>query len=410
MRKFRVLGSRRTWLGGVLIAALTATSCGGGERAVSIVDSDIATSTTEVPDELDTTSVPATTTAPEVTTQPATTPATTAPQTTLPDATLPDGDAALKSALTALEQATAYRVSASTATTLIVAALNISNRQHLDPERPMTVVSVDADGEIHTALDLGPTLAALATSGTDPAVAEALDQVSAELWLSGDRLVIDATGYAPLAAVNPAADLGPFAPGVGVVDLARFEDVGGEELLGVLIGSTPVDPVVLGQRLPDALSNIEQTGPVSFSAAAMYSDVVTAMGGDLEQSSLGAAVGIAQALGIDPNLLGAFYADFFRRSPAVVEIELAASGALETVLIMADFSGLYDELFTTESGLFSDVSESDLAEARAQFANTEFSIESLMQFEIDPSIEVELPTGDLEDRTELALAYLASVG
>lgn len=123
----------------------------------------------------------------------------------------------------------AFRVSSSTGQILRSSGLGVDLVQAVDPSRPSVIAEVAADGDFYVSLDLGPLLAVLV--GGNPEVADALDQASMQIWVTDDVLVIDATGYQGIADLNPTADLGPFRPGIGTVDLARLGDIGGEDLV-----------------------------------------------------------------------------------------------------------------------------------------------------------------------------------
>lgn len=313
--------------------------------------------------------------------------------------------AALLAAFSNLGEARAYRVYTSSATVNRVPSLGVDATTQIDPTRPMVVLEVAPNGDSHTVLDLGPMLAAPVA---DPALARELDAVGAELWLTGTRLIIDATGYQPVADLNPTYDLGPFRPGVGEVDLTRAEAVGGDELVAALVGGAPVNPIRLAATLPASLEDVVQDpdDPSVFTARSTHTTVLEAFGGDPEANAVAMAAGLAPALSVPAPELADFYVSVFARADADLELRISTSGVLETVSIVTDLSSIYSEMFSEESGLF-EMTSAEREEARSYFADAVLVVESLTSFELDDSIVIDPPPGEFEDRTQDAIDYLA---
>ncbi len=387
-------------------AALVLAGCGGTSEEADDVPATSAPSTS-APDPSP--STPTTSVEPTLLT-------TTSPSTPVPSSaasTVPaDSGNALSALITAFSQYDAqqpYRVTTVTGQTMRVEALGIDNVQAADPSRPTTIVEVTSSGDQHIVLDLGPTFAAMATG--NPEASAALDGVGAEMWIVGEVLTIDSTRYQAVADINPTFDLGPFAPGIGVIDLARLGDIGGPELVEALAGSSVPDPVELGKRLPESLDAVAQdpSDPLRFTATASYADVIAAQGSDIDTAARSIAVGLAPALGLDVDDLAEFYADYYRGTESDVEIVVGPDGALQSLRVASDLSGIYDAIFSPESGLALDGTEAELSQARAQFAGAEWTIETISTFAIDPSITVAAPPGDHEDRTDIALDFFAEL-
>ncbi len=325
-----------------------------------------------------------------------------------PDPPLGDGVDALLAVLSDTGESGSFRVSATTGQTLRSSALGLDQVQEADPARPTTIVEVAENGDSYIFVDLGPVFAALAAG--DPVTAAALDATQLRMWTSADSLVIDSTGYQAVADLNPGADLGPFTPGIGVVDLNRLGGLGGADLAEALVGNV-ASPMELAARLPTALDDIAQDpdNALIFTATASYSAMIEATGGDVQTAARGVAVGIAPAIGLSVDELAAFYERYYGSVQADLVITATQDGRLASIGITTDLSSVYSEVFSATSGLDLGMSEADLTDTREQFADTVWIIETLSTFEFDDSIVVAPPSGDFEDRTELALTFFAEL-
>jgi len=401
----------------VLVPLLLVAACGIGDPGAEVTDATIAsavdhgagTQTTQPTIEVtETSSVDA---APREAT-----PATAPPDASLIEGTPPEGSAnsdasalLLNSLLATANEVGPYRVSTSTGQVVRSTALGVDQVQELNPSRPTMVAEVAPNGDSNIFVDLGPLFAA--SAGGNPEVAAALDQTSLELWISAETLVIDATGYQPIADLNPTAELGPFEPGIGVIDLKRIGDIGGRELLEALVGSGVVDPVILAENLPNALDDITQdpADPLLFTAKASYAAALQAQGADLESATRAVAVGIAPAIGVSVDELAGFYQRYYESLPAQIAITLDGDGALVSFGVTADLSSVYQAIGSPDSGIDVGMSDDELADFRELFADTLWIIESVTTFEFDDSIVIVPPSGDYEDRTDKALEFFAEL-
>ncbi|MEK7422747.1 MAG: hypothetical protein AAB131_02785 [Actinomycetota bacterium] len=318
---------------------------------------------------------------------------------------------AIESAASKLAGPVAYRLRTANGQVLQVSALGIDVKQEIDPDRPTTIVEVAANGDIHTVIDIGPLLGPLVSA--NPGAAAAVDAARVELWQDSTRIIIDARGIQVLVDFNPSSDLGPFAPGLAVIDLTALGESGHEDLVAALVGSTVVDPIVLGARLPSAFDKIERDpdDPSKYLASASYADVLEAVGGaDFERLVRAAGLGIARALRLDLDDLTAYYVRQFESIRTDVVITIGDDGALSSLEFSADLSSVFVQLFAEDSGIeFDGATEADLAEASAAVADARWLVTGSTTFELDESIAFVPPEGDFEDRTEAAGRFLAGL-
>jgi len=325
-----------------------------------------------------------------------------------PEATVNAGGELLLAALSQATDPGPFRVSSTTAQVLRSSALGVDQVQEADPERPTTVIEVSGSGDSYLFLDLGPIFAPLAAG--DPAVTAALDTTRLEMWTSADALVIDATGYQAIADLNPAADLGPFNPGIGMIDLNRLGGLGGADLAEALVGGV-VNPAELAARLPAILANIvpDPLDPLLYTATSDYAPLLEAMGADLVTTTRGVAIGIAPAIGLSVDDLAAFYQNYYASVTAELVIALTPDGALSSISVTTDLSSVYTEIYSEGTGLDLGLGAAELADTRELFADTVWIIEASSVFEFDDTIVVSPPTGDFEDRTDVALEFFAEL-
>ncbi|MCP3854790.1 MAG: hypothetical protein GY745_00410 [Actinomycetia bacterium] len=334
-----------------------------------------------------------------------------APTTTLgePLQNTSGASARVAAAFAALEQGRPYRVATSAGQVLEIAVLGIDQTQELDSSRPTSILEVNADGDSYFFVDMGPVLAPLVAGLPD--IAAKVDATHLEIWVSRDRMVIDATGYQPIADLNPGQDLGPYAPGVGFIDLEALGGLGGQELVEALIGSSALDPVQMAEQLPSRLGAVTEDpeDPGVFRAQASYGDVVRAMGGDVVSLSRGLAVGIAPTIRLSVDELAGFYQHFYEATPTEVVITITDDGAISSIGMTTDMSGIYEAAFDPDSGLDIGLSAGELADTQRMFADSVNVIETLSVFELDDSITIDPPDGDLEDRTGAAATFFAEL-
>lgn len=328
---------------------------------------------------------------------------TTQPSTAEPDALSPAE--AVGAASRELATARAYRVTTSSAQVLEIAALNAHTVQELDPSRPTTSADVAANGVAHIVIDLGPILGPLMSG--NPEAAAAIDSAHVELWTTPELIYIDATGYQPIADLNPTADLGPFAPGLGVIDLARFGEASSDDLLAALVGSGVPDPTLLATSLPAALDAVaaDPARPRVFTATATYATLLEAVGNDVDDVTHATARPIANALGIDEGHLADFYERFYRSTNCDVTITVGPDDVLSSLEFEVDLSSIFEQMFDPDDGL--DIgTDATSAQARTMFDGAVWRTRVLTTFDLDDSITVAPPVGDFEDRTDVAIQFL----
>lgn len=314
---------------------------------------------------------------------------------------------AILAAFSDLGSGVAFRSTMAQAQSISIPALGVDNEAQLDPERPMMTIEVAVNGDSSVYLDMGPTLSAI--SGGDQAVVAALDDVHAELWIVGDVLTIDATGYQPLADLAPDYPLGPFAPGIGTVDLAAMGELGGDDLITVMTGSV-VDPVTLAVTLPASLVGVERdaSDPNRYTATVPYDDLLRAQGADPEINARTMAVSMAPLFGGDVDAAAEVFRSYLET--VVVDVELAiADGVLASMGTTADLSGIFAALVGEGSPLVDGLSDSERREVESIMGDAVQILETLTTFELDDSIVIAPPAGEFEDRTQLAIEFATAV-
>ena len=121
------------------------------------------------------------------------------------------------------------------------------------------------------------------------------------------------------------------------------------------------------------------------------------------------ATPVAQAMRGDVEDVAAFYVSLYRSTPAAVTVTVGADGVLSAVAVSADMSAIFELMFDPEAGIDFGGTPAQLADAREQFAGTVWQLQQRITFQLDPTIAVTPPTGDLEDRTQLAAEFLAAM-
>lgn len=318
------------------------------------------------------------------------------PETTEPEAA--EDLTGLDQAFAEAASATSYRIRQYNAQTMQSSALGVDTETEIDPDRPAVVGEISADRS-HMEIDITSMLGPMAA--TD-------EPVVLEMWTGPDRLVVDTTSYAQIADQNPGADLGPLAPGIAYVDLAR---VGADspDLLAALVGTGFVDMAEIAERLPAALQDVEQAGDGTYRGRAPYADVVEAMGGDIEQTARGLAAGLALNLQVDPAAVAQLYTDYYREVLSEVTVEVDGD-TVRAVEVHTDLSDIYERIFAPGSGLDLGLSEAELSQAQDAFADTVLTVTARVVFEAAPDLEVPEPPATDDDRTDAWIALLETAG
>ena len=294
----------------------------------------------------------------------------------------------LEDAFLATADASGYRITQSVGQTISSPALGLDTDVPLDEENPTVMGEVTPDAS-HLRMDLSAVFAPML--GDDAAT------VGFEIWSAPDRLVVDTTDYAVIADRNPAADLGPFEPGVSFVDL---EALRGErsDLLAAMVGQGVADPGELADRLPDALDGVEQRGR-SYAGTASYADLLEALGSDPDVVARSAAAGIALNLTIDPDVLTDFYVEFYAATDVDITVDVGNDGTVRSLHYDADLSGLFPALVDHGEELGLDIPADQLDEARTALGETVWTLETLIRFEVVDDLRMAPAPATTDDRT-----------
>ena len=278
-----------------------------------------------------------------------------------------------------------------------VEVLGLDSSTEPDPERPLAVTEVDADGDQHSVVDLSVNLAALA----EPA---GIDGVGFETWVVGNMITIDTTGFEELAQ-GGAADLGVFRPGVWTADIGTL-GADRDQVVAAVVGTGLADPARLGGAFLESLEGIEvdPDDPTLFHATTDYASLSAVLGQDIELVARSAAGGIAQSTGIDLDALAEVYLEVYRDAPVELDVVIV-DGALQTLSSTTDLSAIWSALFAAGDDLGFGATPADEAGLAAGI----LVIEQQTSFEFDDSIEVEAPTTADEDRTDELAAFLAPI-
>ena len=305
----------------------------------------------------------------------------------------------LAEAFAATAEATSYRLTNSVGQTISSSAMGVDTSTEADPEDPMMVMEVTPEGT-HTSADLSKLFG--------PMMGQDLGSIGFEIWVDEDRMVVDTRGYAALLNANPGAELGPFEPGVSYVDLDAL-GLESPDLVTAAVGAAMPDLRVMAERLPQVLDGVEQTG-TTFTGVASYADVLEALGADLDHTSRGAAAGVALNLDVEVDELAAIYASFYEEIPFDVTVVVTSTGILRSVHYQGDLSGIYQAIFDHPEALGLDVSDEELEQARELFADTEWTLEALLQFEVVEDLELPPAPEATEDRTDEWITFLREAG
>jgi hypothetical protein len=260
-----------------------------------------------------------------------------------------------------------------------------------DPATPMSYVEVDADGEQHTVVDLAPMMNAILSASGLGAGADAAamlgGDLSMETWLSGSTITIDVGGFAPILQQNVGSSE-IFPAEVFTVDVDRLADgLDAPAVASAITGQAAPDPVEMAEVLGEALADAEAVDADRYAGTLTLAEYSAAFGQDIDDL-LGSLGGVADVANVD----AATIREAFDAITIDVEVTLA-DGAVDTLRFDLDMSPL---LATIGAG----VGAGDRSDGK-------FVITMLMDYEIDPSIDVVVPTGDFPDGTDQYLDLLA---
>lgn len=319
---------------------------------------------------------------------------------TLPDAEnlIEDADAQGISPLAlAFEQAvdaSSYRAEIAMGMTMSLGAEG-SIEFPADPSTPTSFVEVDAEGEQYTLVDLAPVMRAMLGPSGPGEGADAAGllggDLSMETWQAGSTITIDVGGFAPMLQQN-GGSAGVFPAEVFTVDVDRLaEGLGAPEVAASMTGQAAPDPAEMASVLRDALTDADSADGERYAGTLTLAEFSAAFGQDVEA--------LLDALGTTGEISGSDAAEMqnlFDDVTVDVEVVLAA-GVVDTLRFDIDFSTVMAALAIAETPGASDVP-----------ADATFAMTMLMDYEIDPSIDVVVPTGDFPDGTDQYLDLLGA--
>lgn len=332
----------------------------------------------------------------------------------LPEATLPapepaDRDltpaAALAQALDAMSTSSEpFRVTMSTGMVQRLPAEGVDVDQPLDPDVAASVTEVDAEGDTHVSVDVSALFAGYRDEGDHD-----LD-LGLEIWSTPTRAVVDTSDFIDLALRAPGYGWGAYAPGMFEIDLAAAVELGTSELAGLVGASTPLPPVEIARALRASVESVEPVDgdPNSFRATVPLATLVEVQGDSIDARAVAVASSMAQQVQVEPAELAAALAEFYESRTVDLEVTLDPAGTVRSIGVQSDMSELYATVFGPGSGLFD--TEAEQREAEQATEGAELRLEVLLQFEVDPTIDVELPAGEFEDRTALFVEMAREAG
>ena len=305
----------------------------------------------------------------------------------------------LENAFLATAGASGYRITQSMGQTISSPALGMDIDLPLDEEHPTVVGEVTPDAS-HVRVDLSAVLGPMLGDDAPP--------VGFEIWSGPDRMVLDTREYAVITDLNPDADLGPFEPGVSFVDLEAVR-VGRPDLLAAITGQGLADPEELAHRLPEALDGVEQTER-SFTGTASYADLLEALGSDPDVIVRSVAAGAALNLDVEPDVLTRFYLEYFAATDADITVDVATDGTVGSLHYGVDLSGLFPAVVDHGDELGLEIPTDQVDEARDAFAETVWTLETVIHFEVMDDLRMAQAPATTDDRTAEWLAFLRDGG
>ncbi len=336
-------------------------------------------------------------TVPDTTVPETTVPATTVPATTVAEAQV-DEDASLAKLKVALDQASTasgYRISTSQGQVLQVPGLGVDQVIELDRTAPAIVAEVDADGETVSLVDVGALF-----GGGDLGF-----EVGLITWQDDGELIVDTSDYERLVEFDPTLETSPFRPGMFRVDLDTARSSGVDNIVELIVGSGVVDPASLAVALQAALGTAEVVDGEAdtFDISTTYAEFLEATGQDLNTVARGIASGVAPSVGVDVDELSDLYVAAYREAPTRVRVTIDETG-VDTIELEANVSQIWEMIPDLVAQTDPTVSEAQLD---LLFDGGVLRVEQFIDFDLDDSIDVVLPEGDFEDRTEELVALFA---
>ncbi len=278
--------------------------------------------------------------------------------------------------------------------------MGVDSDTEIDHTRPTVAAEITPDQQ-HMEIDMGPVLGPLVG---DPDIA-----LGMEMWIDAERLVIDTSSFAMFDDVA-GAQLGPMAPGVAFVDLAAL-GAESDAVVTALVGRGQPTLAELAADVPPVLRDVERVpgDQLVFEGTATFFDVMTALGSDVEVNAKATAAGVALNLDVDPATLGQVYIDFYEQLETDVSIAITESGLMDSITMTADLAGIFDFMYATDA-LFPDLTAAERDAASEAFADTEWTMTTMLSFEPDDDLVIADPPATTDDRTDLWHDFLVSSG
>lgn len=288
--------------------------------------------------------------------------------------------------------ATAYRVEMAIGMNLEMGgAFGAAMQLEADLETPMMTMESDAEGQQYTVVDLAPMMeATMEASGADMSALFG-DDLGMETWLDGTTLYADLGGFSDIMAMSGTS----FPSDRFSVDLTQLgAAIGGADVASALSGQAAPDPVEMAEVLREVLTEADGDG-TSYSGTIGFLDYARAFGQDPSAMLGGSSTGFGDLLGDE----GAeAILDLFDDVEAQVDVTLA-DGAVDTIRFDVDLAPMFTGIVDAVAATGQEVSDAERAEAESMFADASFDMTMLLDYDLDPTVDVVVPTGDFPDAT-----------
>lgn len=321
----------------------------------------------------------------------------------LPDADAPleraegDGVSALSAALEQTSTATSYRATTATGLAFDLGALGQSMEFEADLANPTSLIEVDADGDQYLRVDVAP-MANAFLGGMDSTGSLGEDS-TLEMWLDGSTVTMDLGAFGPLAGQGgDASTLDPEQ--IFTVDLDRLADGLDTPQIAAAVTSQPApDPVQMASVLTEVLGDSAQIDGDTYSGTLSLSDYAAAFGSGAD-SMLGGMDAAFSELG------GAGAADAMADLLDDITVDVSmtlADGAVDVVRFELDLTPIWKALpeIMQEGG--GDIGAGGLGDMSQLLADATFEMTMLLDYDLDPTIDVVAPQGDFPDATDTFL-------
>ena len=331
------------------------------------------------------------------------------------DARLPDaerltddadalGVSALALAFDQAGEAVSYRMEMAMGMDMSAAGQDISFEA--DPATPMVFVEADSDGEQYTRMDMAPMMTAMLGGSELDTTGLFGGDLSMETWMTGDILIMDVGGFGPILEQNAGtAEL--FPADIFTVDLGQLQNgVGGAEVAAAMSGQSAPDPVEMARVLRRVLGDTDAVAGSDnrFAGSLTFFEYSEAFGQNPD-AMLGGMNAAFDEMGSGES--AQMLLDVFADIDVDVEVILDA-GAVDTIRFDADMSPIWSVLGDMMVATGETFSAADLAEFNEMFADATFDITMLLDYDIDDTVDVIVPTGEFPDATDAFLDVFAT--